>query len=138
MMLLTVDETRSGVHAVRYTLGAVAEGDGTVGTLPELRRLYERAAVRIAAAPQDRHTLLNAATVLMYVLHRLNQAAVPEIVGHDLEHQPTTPVAALETMYEALYRVRDGRESASTTELHADLECALQSADMVLEFLERS
>lgn len=109
-----------------------------MGTLPELRRLYERAVVRMAAAPQDRHTLLNVATVLLYVLHRLNQAAVPEIVGHDLEHQPITPVAALETMHEALYRVRDGRESASTTELHADLERALQSADTVLEFLERS
>jgi hypothetical protein len=109
-----------------------------VCTLPELRKFYERAAVRIAAAPQDRHTLLNVATVLMYVLHRLNQAAIPDFVGHDLEHQPVTPVAALQTMNEALHRVRDGRESASTTELHADLERALQSAGTVLEFLERS
>jgi hypothetical protein len=109
-----------------------------VCTLAELRKVHERAAVRIAASPQDRHTLLNVATVLMFVLHRLNQAAVPDFVGHDLAHQPITPVAALQTMHEALHRVQDGRESASTTELHADLERALQSAGMVLEFLEQA
>lgn len=106
-----------------------------MATLAEIRTLCERAGVRIAQQ-SHRYSLLDTATVMMFVAWELEAAAGSDTMGFAQMDRQLRVSGALHDMNQALQWVQQHRDDAADDEIRRYLSQALGNAQEALSLLE--